>query len=123
MHEMTVASALLQIVEEKAALHGIGAVVSLRLKVGELAAVEPMTLTAAFEILAEGTVAAGAKLAIETVPLQGECAGCGTLFRIEGHDFRSLCCPGAAVTVVSGRELYLESFEATTEGDVNEPET
>lgn len=122
MHEISIASSLLQIVEEKAALHGIASVSSLRLKVGELAAVEPATLTAAFEVLAEGTVAAGAALAIETVPLRGECGRCRGRFRIEKLDFRSPCCPGAQVAVVGGKELYLESLEATTEGEGNDSE-
>ncbi|WP_129125267.1 hydrogenase maturation nickel metallochaperone HypA [Geomonas oryzae] len=112
MHEITLVTGLFEIIKEQVAARGIESISKVRLKVGALAAVEPMTLTACFEVVAEGTVAEGAQLEIEEVPLTGRCRGCGADFRIEKFSFICPCCGGGAVEMTGGRELYLESLEA-----------
>lgn len=112
MHEITLVTGLFQIINEQVAAQGIESVSKVRLKVGELAAVEPMTLRACFEVVAEGTVAAGAELEIEAVPLSGRCRGCGDGFRIENFSFVCPACGGGDVELTGGKELYVESLEA-----------
>ncbi|QWV93576.1 hydrogenase maturation nickel metallochaperone HypA [Geomonas oryzisoli] len=113
MHEITLVTGLFEIINEQVAAQGIESISKVRLKVGELAAVEPMTLAACFEVVAEGTVAEGAQLEIEEVPLTGRCRACGERFRIENFSFICPSCQGGDVELVGGRELHLESLEAT----------
>ncbi|WP_236025752.1 hydrogenase maturation nickel metallochaperone HypA [Geomonas azotofigens] len=113
MHEITLVTGLFEIINEQVAAQGITSISKVRLKVGELAAVEPMTLAACFEVVAEGTVAQGAQLEIVEVPLAGRCRGCGERFRIVNFSFSCPACGGEDVDLVGGRELYLESLDAT----------
>lgn len=114
MHEITLVTGLFEIIKEQVAARGIESISKVRLKVGELAAVEPMTLTACFEVVAEGTVAEGARLEIEEVPLTGRCRGCGAGFRIENFSFICPSCGEGDAEMTGGRELCLESLEAIT---------
>lgn len=49
-------------------------------RAGALLRVERDHLSAAFEMIAAGTVAAGAEIALEIVPLSATCRGCGSAF-------------------------------------------
>ena len=120
MHEITIVSSMMEIIRRTAAEHAIESISRVRLKVGELKAVEPMTLTACFDVVAEGTVAGGAELVIETVAVTARCSGCGGSFRVIRYDFTCPCCRGDRVTVVSGEELYIDSLEAQCKGERHE---
>lgn len=120
MHEIAIASSLFEIIHQQVEKHDIEKIFEVHLKVGELAGVESMTLTACFEVLAEGTVADGARLVIEHIPLAGKCSECGAGFRIIRYEFRCPCCHGDNVETVQGKELYIEKLEAVFKGDRNE---
>lgn len=120
MHEIAIVSTLFEIINRQVEERRIETISRVCLKVGELATVEPMTLTACFEVLAEGTAAQGAELVIETVPLMGLCEACGASFRVVRYNFACPFCSSDTVAVVSGQELYIESLEATCKGEQNE---
>lgn len=120
MHEITLVTSLFEIINQQVAVHGMTKVTAVHLKVGEMAGVEPMTLTACFDVVAEGTPAAGARLVIEDVPLMGKCRSCGERFNIQGYRFVCPLCVGENVELVGGRELYIDRLEGTCEGDHNE---
>jgi len=122
MHEIAIVSSLFEIINRKVEEHAIESISRVCLKVGEMAAVEPMTLTACFEMLAEGTPAQGAELAIETLPVMARCIPCAILFRVIQHQFRCPACRGDTVELVSGKELYIDNLEATCKGERNEKE-
>ena len=111
MHEMTVAHGLLKILEERAAAHGIARVVRVRLKIGRLRGVEIRQLRAAFEVLAEGSIAEGAPLDVEEVAAEARCRACGTEWRLKGYRFECPTCRSADGEILAGRELHIESFD------------
>jgi hydrogenase nickel incorporation protein HypA/HybF len=108
MHELALADAAVRICCEHA--RG-GTVVKVELKVGRLRQAVPEALAFAFELVAEGTPAAGAELAIVDVPARVACRTC--LAETETHSFPLACtrCGGLDVDVVAGDELHVESFE------------
>jgi hydrogenase nickel incorporation protein HypA/HybF len=120
MHEIAIVSSLFEIINRQVAEHRIEAISRVHLKVGELAALEPMTLTACFEVLAEGTAAQGAELVIETLPVLARCTPCGSTFRVVKYNFQCPDCRGDTVELVGGKELYIDSLEATCQGESNE---
>ena len=120
MHEIAIVSSLFEIIDRQVAEHRIESISRVHLKVGELASVEPMTLTACFEVLAEGSVAQGAELVIESLPVMARCAPCDALFRVVKYQFQCPTCRGDAVDLVSGKELYIDSLEAKCQGECNE---
>ncbi|AEF93243.1 hydrogenase nickel incorporation protein hypA [Desulfotomaculum nigrificans CO-1-SRB] len=111
MHEMAIVDSLFQIINTKVKEHQIKKILKVKLKVGEMTVVEPMTLTACFEVYAQDTVAEGAELVIERVPLQGKCRECKNVFRVYNYNFKCPQCESRFVDIVAGRELYIENLE------------
>ncbi len=112
MHESSMAMSILDIVAEETRKAHAGAVHQVVLCVGELAGIEPVTLTACFDMLSEGTRADGAKLVIKRIPATGKCETCGAVVRRDGGFLlRCPTCAAGSVKLITGRELYVESIE------------
>jgi hydrogenase nickel incorporation protein HypA/HybF len=76
-----------------------------------LSGVVPEALEFAFEALAPGTVAEGARLAVENVPARFWCRRCAREFQAD--DLLAVCpdCQEASGEIRAGRELELASLE------------
>jgi len=118
VHEMSIAQSLLEIVLEAGQQHQLKQVKTIRLQVGEMAAVVPESLTFCFNLISENTIAAGAELEIENIPVVARCSDCGTLFEVENLSFICPQCQAPALELVSGREMSLLNIEGET-GDQN----
>lgn len=116
MHEAAIVEGLMRILEQQAARHGVSAIRRVNVKVGRLRAVEPRQLVSCFEMFAEDTVADGAELAVEEVPVRARCKACGEAFEVPRYRFECPGCGGGDVDVIQGQELYIESFEAVGAG-------
>ena len=112
MHELAISSAVLESVLRHA---GGRRVMSVKLRVGHLRQVVPDSLEFAFGIVSRETVCDGAKLSWEVVPARLRCTGCAHEWEIELPAFRCPGCGGAAVTVLSGEELEVESIDVSEE--------
>lgn len=112
MHEMSLVASLMELIEETVRRHDVKRVGRVFLKAGRMASVEPMTLRACFDALAEGTVADGADLVIEEVPVSCSCRECSKVYRVERYDFRCPVCGSGDTELISGRELRLDRLEA-----------
>ncbi|MBZ2171364.1 hydrogenase maturation nickel metallochaperone HypA [Nitratidesulfovibrio sp. SRB-5] len=110
MHESSIVEGILRIVSDEAARHGAPRISRVNLAVGLLACVEPRTLTACFELLAEGTPAEGAPLDVQLLPLRGVCLACGDV-ETRKRKFSCPSCGDDAVHWIGGRELYIASIE------------
>jgi hydrogenase nickel incorporation protein HypA/HybF len=111
MHEMTVAHGLMTILEERARAHGIVRISRVRLKIGRLRGLDARQLRAAFEVLAEGSIAEGAPLDIDDVPVRARCNACVTEWRLADYRFECPKCQSADAEILGGRELHIESFD------------
>ncbi|UCG11281.1 MAG: hydrogenase maturation nickel metallochaperone HypA [Deltaproteobacteria bacterium] len=112
MHEMSIAQSLLDIIVQESENHRVERVLSVSLKVGELSAVESESLKFSFDLISRGTLAEGARLDIERVPVTCRCRECGSDFTVQELVFACPSCKGSGLEMLSGRELSLESFEA-----------
>lgn len=112
MHEMSITAGILEIVRDHMAKNGVEKLKNVKLRIGEMAAVEPDSLRFCFKACTDGSPLEGAVLEIETVALTGRCSGCDKVFGLE-HYFASVCphCGGTAADLVSGRELDIVSME------------
>lgn len=107
MHELSITQSVVDAVCERAAGR---AVRSIRLEVGALTAVVPEAMLFCFDLVTEGTVAAGARLDIDWRPGATHCRSCGA--DAEMADAIPLCpCGSADVDVVAGRDLRILSME------------
>ncbi|MBI5062610.1 MAG: hydrogenase maturation nickel metallochaperone HypA, partial [Desulfatitalea sp.] len=84
MHEMGIAMDILRIVQESIPAEMVGARVQrVNLRVGKFSAIVPDSLRFCFNVAAANTVAAGAELAVEEVPVVARCNDCGHAWTIE----------------------------------------
>ena len=108
MHELSIAEAVIGIVERHAQGRKVEKV---ELKVGHLRQVVPSALEFAFELVSEGTVAEGAELQMDEVAAAGECRSCGAWTPLPGFPLVCASCGGFDVEVKEGEELFVDSLE------------
>ncbi len=114
MHELSIAESLLEIVSEEARKHGLQQIKTIRLQIGEFAAVVPESLTFCFDLVSRDTIAAGAVLEIESVGIVGRCEKCDLTFDVQDQVFLCPRCGEPIIELVSGRELSVLSIEGET---------
>ena len=111
MHELSLAEALIELVEEESRKLASAHVRIVRLEIGAVAAVEPEAMRFCFDVVARGTSADGAVLDIITVPGRGRCLECQS--EIEVYERQALCpaCGAARIEVISGDAMRLKELE------------
>ncbi len=116
MHEMSIATSLLEIIQQEMAKHGATRLIVVRVKHGALSQLVPEALDFAFTALTKGTPLEGAVLEMVEVPLKVACRACGAEFTPDDRDVLLMPCPQCGEefghTILSGRELYLDHLEA-----------
>ncbi len=103
-------SALDQVLE-KTREAGAGRVHAIRLRIGALSGVVPDALQFAFEALADGTPAQGARLIIEDVPARFWCVTCRREFAAARMFAECPGCHRPSGELRAGREMELTSLE------------
>jgi len=112
MHELSLAEAIVTVVER----HARGRrVTRVEVAVGHLRQVVPPALAFAFELVAKGTVAEGAELALTEVPAAGRCRSCGAGSELAAFPFTCRACGAWDVEVTAGEELRVESLDVEQE--------
>ncbi len=90
---------------------GASKVHQLRLRIGALSGVVPDALQFAFEVVSRDTMAAGARLDIESVPATCWCAACQAEFTSEDYAWECPRCHAPSSELRRGLELELSSME------------
>lgn len=109
------AASILRIVEEEAARHGAQRVCRVVLRAGIFTGIEPHALIACFELLAEGSLAEGARLEVEREPAAAVCEDCGAQFALLQLRARCPVCGGDRLRCEGGRGCVVDRI------DVDEP--
>lgn len=109
MHEYSIVSALLEQVDATAREQKAIAVHGIRVRIGELAGVEPDLFSSAFELCRERTICAQAVLEVTRSPAVWECPDCGQPIA-NGEILRCPLCNHPA-QMSSGDEIMLERIE------------
>jgi len=112
MHELSIADAVVEIVTRHA---GGRRVTKVELRVGHLRQVVPSALEFAFELVAQGTPAEGAELAVEEVPANVRCTSCGADSTLRAFPARCPACGSLDAEVTSGEELLVDALELEDE--------
>lgn len=109
MHELSLAAAIVRIAERNAQGRRV---VRVELEVGRLRQVVPEALEFAFGLVANGTPAEGAELALEEVPVRVRCRACDAE-TTTAQDFPLACasCGALDVEVTAGEELQVVGLE------------
>ncbi len=116
MHELPVTERILNIVLKHAERNRVNRVVSITLTIGELSELEDEWIQHYFDYLSKDTIAAGAKLNIERMPIVVRCNACGQTTSIRKEELGQMTCPKCGengdFSLVSGREYYIKEMEA-----------
>ncbi len=122
MHESALVAGILQAALDEVHAHNattshqrVISLASLTLEVGLLACVEEQTLKGCFEILAEGTLAEGATLALRRAPLPCQCRECGQVFELTRRHFFCPACGSENITFSGGHGCTLTSLDVNVE--------
>jgi hydrogenase nickel incorporation protein HypA/HybF len=111
MHELAIAHSLLEVILNQAEKHDAKKIKTIRLKIGDMAGVLVESLEMGFFISSQDTIAEGATIEVERVPLIVKCNHCGIEQRIKEYTFRCQKCFSDQVTIISGRELLIDSID------------
>ena len=108
---MSIAQSILDIVVAAAEKERARRITRINMIAGELRGIVPMQLTFCFGVLAENTIASGAHLNLEILPVEGKCRECGGIFRVV--DFLYICphCGSSNMEVTAGTELRVKDIE------------
>jgi len=104
MHELSLASALFELIENQLTEQGFERVNSFRLSCGRLAGVEESCLRTAFEQLVFGHPALTNRFEIDWLPVRTSCFDCG--IEMEAAEYRGTCpgCGSYKVLLTGGTE-------------------
>jgi hydrogenase nickel incorporation protein HypA/HybF len=113
MHELSIAKNIIEIAEQHARQEGAAAITKVALQIGKLSGVVPEALEFAFEVARMDTMAAGAELEMEIVPLVCSCSDCELEFTVEDRHGIALCprCGQPSGDIRRGQELAVHALE------------
>ena len=112
MHEMSLVQDVVKIVLKHAEQNEVKKVAGVFLRVGEMRDVIDEWMQRFFDHLSKGTVAEGAVLTVERVPVSFRCR-CDHTFTIKIQERKDIVCPhcgGRDITMISGREFEIEGI-------------
>ncbi len=114
MHELPVMNSILDIVIRHAQANQVNRVVKIYLKVGVLCDLEDKWMQHYFGYVAKDTVAQGAALEIERVPVTMKCNACNATFTPDMEKEKKIVCPQCAsekCTLIDGNKYFLANME------------
>ena len=111
MHELTITQSILDIILKKSQEVQASKVTLIKLVVGELTGYIFDSIEFYFESLSKDTIAEGAVIDFNSIPVKLRCRACSTIF--DPRDTEWVCpeCHGLSVEIIGGRELYINSME------------
>ena len=120
MHELAVTESILNIVAQHAAQANAVRVTALHLVIGQLSSIVDDSIQFYWDMLAEGTMCAGARLHFERRPTVLQCLDCDQTYTLNGELTDCPNCHSAHLKVVAGDEFYVESIEIEAASDLAE---
>ena len=111
MHEIGLMQRMVEVALERAASAGAQHVQRVMVRVGAESGVVPDVITLAFDVATRGTIAEGAELQIEDVPIACFCASCALDFAPADELHECPRCHRLGAEVRRGREFELASLE------------
>jgi hydrogenase nickel incorporation protein HypA/HybF len=116
MHELGLMQTAVAAAIQAAVANHAARITQLTLRVGEAAGADPDVLRMGFDAITRDTIASGATLVIEAVPVVCHCPACNVAFMPARADDLYFACPLCGcfdVQVRAGREISVGAVEVT----------
>jgi hydrogenase nickel incorporation protein HypA/HybF len=111
MHELGIATSILECVQAEANRRPGARITKVGVKIGELAGVDVDSLQFGFEAIIKDTGLEGLVLAVESIPRVQRCPKCQHEFRMTDYDPQCPHCGEFATQCISGEELDIAYME------------
>lgn len=111
MHELPVTQSILEIALRHAKDAGASKILGLNLKIGQLSSIVDESVQFYWDIIAEDTIAEGAKLNFNRIPAELLCLNCNQRYQPGEDELACPACNSTRVKLVSGQEFLLESID------------
>jgi hydrogenase nickel incorporation protein HypA/HybF len=111
MHEIRIAEDLSAIVLDAAKKNNLTKVTRVNISFGQLVQIVPDIFRFAFSETVKNSVAEGAEVSIEIVPVKMKCMNCGNDFYITENRFACNNCDSTDLSIIHGKELFVKSIE------------
>jgi hydrogenase nickel incorporation protein HypA/HybF len=105
LHEVGIASSILETVYAEARRRPESRIIAVGLRIGELSNVDKDALTFAFDALTHNSPWQDLKVEIEWCPRKQKCLACAEEFSVDHYHLNCPKCGDAATTMISGTEL------------------
>ncbi len=113
MHEYGVTESIIRIVEDKAKEAGVTKVTSIHIVVGALTGFVPDCIRFYYDTMSKNTIAEGATLEFEELPLRLRCRSCADVFEPITREWKCPACGAPEIDIEGGRELYIKEMEVS----------
>ena len=111
MDERELANTVVEIVDRAAYRNGVHHVARVHIAIGGRRVFDLQTLDAAFQTVARGTVAEGARLEVRVLPVTRRCHNCGTNFEAAADDCECPHCGHCHTDPITGEEVRVLDME------------
>lgn len=111
MHELSIATAILDAVRQETEKRPGARVSKVGVRIGELAGVDPEALDFGFSALVKGSDLEPLALAIEALPRRHRCRQCAKIFAVSDARLACPACGSAESVMISGDEMELAYME------------
>ncbi len=111
MHELAITQSILDIAQKAADEHGAKQVKSVRIMLGQYSGVVPQCIQYYFDVISKDTIAEGAFLDIQRLPVIIRCNSCEQESQIDKLHVACPLCGSTDLKLLQGREFYIESLE------------
>ncbi|MBI4733911.1 MAG: hydrogenase maturation nickel metallochaperone HypA [Rubrobacteridae bacterium] len=112
MHEMGLTQSIIDIAVDHAERANANKITQINVKAGDFMSIVEDSLQFAFTYLSSDSIASGAQLVVERIPIIIHCDNCDSDSEVDKTDIH-ICpnCGECFVQLVSGREFYVDSIE------------
>ena len=111
MHEMSIVSNIMNIALKSAEENALTRINRIKIQIGGQRHLAPGLMEYAFTFFSKGTIADGADLIVEKVPIIMTCIECLNQFTVNDTTYICPECGSVNLHMDSGRELIIESIE------------
>jgi|ERR1035437_642404 hydrogenase nickel incorporation protein HypA/HybF len=111
MHELRIAEDLSTIVLDTALSKNLTKVTRVNIIFGQLIQIVPDIFEFTFVETVRNSIAEGAELNIEILPVKMNCKNCGNDFQINENRFACNICNSTDLVIIQGKELFIKSIE------------
>lgn len=111
MHELSVTQNILNITLNHAQEANAKRVTDIYLVIGQLSSFVSESIQFYWDLIAQDTIAEGARLHFRHIPAEMQCLKCYYHYPLDGEELACPSCSSTQVQVIAGEEFYLEAID------------